>query len=113
MDYRSGLTPRMLYLYSRAAINDFRQRKERDALIRRMQQEGEDLRLKFAKTNNTVKFVNNLGNENLRSKAVREARMTGYGNLNTIARSPNLQKTILNRLSKGGKKKTRKARRRT
>jgi hypothetical protein len=81
--------------------------------IRRMQTEGEKLRLKFAKTNNTAKFMNNHGNENLRSKAVREARMAGYRNLNAIAGSPYLQKTILNRLSKGGKKKTRKAHRRT
>jgi hypothetical protein len=93
-----------------AAAEEERMRQNR---IRRMQTEGEKLRLKFAKTNNTAKFVNNHGNENLRSKAVREARLAGYRNLNTIAGSPYLQKTILNRLSKGGKKKTRKARRRT
>ena len=81
--------------------------------IRRMKQKGEQLRLKFAKMSNTVKFVNNSGAENQQSKAVREARMAGYRNLNKIAGSPYLQQTILNRLSKGGKKKTRKAGHRT
>lgn len=93
---RAAINAALKKEYARQQLVAAEEERLRQNRIRHMKRQGENLRLKFAQTMNNVKFVNNHGEENLNSMRAREARIAG---------SPFM--------SKGGKKKTRKAGRRT